>query len=188
MPQYGITSGLPQLPVGADEKLFPQLLPIYNALNALSKPVAELKGQVEYSQTELVDRSAVASLSSQFQNRLFAKALATLPWGTLVHLKLSGGKLAAELADATDTSKPAHGVVANPQGIAAGQFGEITMMQGFTAGISGTTIGAFYWLSTAGLVQNIPPATSGNLIQGVGVGLGSLGFYLSISTQLGIVP
>lgn len=183
MPQYGITSGLPQLPV-TDDKLFPYLLPIYNAINALAKPIAELKGQVEYAQSEISQRNQIFALQSQFQNRLFVKALVTLPYGTMVNVVLDSGKLAGRLADATDTTKPAHGVVANPQGINAGQFGEVTMMQGHTFGIAGTTIGAFYWLSTAGLVQNTPPGTPGNLIQGVGVGLGSAGFYLSISSQL----
>jgi len=183
MPQYNITSGLPQLP-NAPENLFPYLLPIYQSINALTKPIASLTGQVTFDQVELAERSAVASINSQHQNRLFAKALVDLPFGALVNLKLDSGALAAQLADATDLTKPAHGIVANTQGIDTGQYGEITMMQGHSYGISGTTIGAFYWLSTGGLVQNTPPVAPGSLVQGVGVGLGSLGFFLSISSQI----
>lgn len=187
MPQYGITSGLEQLPNIGDDKAFKLVLPLYNAVNALAKQVAILSGAISFTQGELAEQNQVAYLRSQNANRLFVKALVPLAFGRVVHIKLDSGKIAAELADSTDTTKPGHGVVANPEGIATGQFGEVTFMQGFSQGIAGTAIGGFYWLGTGGLVQNSPPAVAGNLIQGIGVGLGSAGFYLSISTQLDAV-
>lgn len=187
MPDYGITSGLPQLP-NTDDKLFGQLLPIYSALNALATKVSIISGLVNYSQAELSQQSQFAGLQSQFQNRLFVKALEPLGWGKIVTLTVDSGKLAASLADCTDATKPAHGVVATPQGIETGQYGEVTALFGFTPGISGSTVGAFYWLSTTGNVQIAPPTTSGNLVQGVGLGLGSAGFLLNISGQLALAP
>ena len=186
MPQYGITSGLPQLPVAGDKE-FAMLMPVYTALNGLARQLAEISGKVSFDQAELAERNPVASVSSQAQNRIFVKALENLPFGTLVHLTVDAGKLAAVLADATNSTKPAAGVVAEPAGILTGAFGEVTLMSGHTYGISGTTVGAMYWLSTAGLVQNVPPGTAGNLIQGVGVGLGSAGFFLNISPQIDVV-
>lgn len=188
MPQYGITSGLPQLPVIQDQKDFELVRPLYTAMNALARQIAALSGEIEFTQSELAQQNQVAYLSSQNANRLFVKALVPLAYGQLVHIKLDGGKIAAELADSTDTTKPAAGIVAALQGIDTGMFGEVTLVQGYSQGIAGTAIGGFYWLGAAGVVQNIPPATSGNLIQGVGIGLGSAGFFLNISSQLEFVP
>lgn len=183
MPQYGITSGLPALPVAGDKE-FALLYPIYTALNGLARQVAELSGKVSYSQAELTQRNPVASVVSQAQNRIFVKALEDLSFGQLVNLTVDSGNLSAQLADATDLTKPAAGLVAETAGIATGSWGEVTLMVGHSYGIAGTTVGAMYWLSTGGLVQNVPPAVPGNLIQGVGVGLGSAGFFLNISPQL----
>lgn len=182
MPQYNITSGLPQLPVASD-KMFKELSPIYNAVNALAKPIAELKGQVTFSQAELQDRNPIASLTSQYHNRAFVKAVEDLVFGAIVSLTVDGGKLAARKASAFTPIYPAHGIVAEIQGISTGAFGEITLMQGYSAGIAGTAVGQFYWLGANGLVQSVPPSVAGDLVQGVGIGLGSAGFYLAVDTN-----
>jgi hypothetical protein len=183
MSDYKITSGLPALP-SADDKKFPFLVPIYNAINALAKQVSIVSGGVQYNQSELSQQAQTLGVLSQSQNRLFVKALETLAWGTMVTVVLDGGKLSARKADATDGTKPAHGCVATIQGITSGQFGEITVLSGHTLGITGTTVGQYYWLSTAGLVQPAPPAAAGTLVQGLGWGLGSAGFILQISSQI----
>lgn len=186
MPDFGITSGLPGLPVAKDA-LFEQLKPIYTAINAVAKSVSVVGGLVQYNQDELSQQNQLVGLISQNQNRLFVKALEDLTFGMLITISLSGGKLCARKADATDATKPAHGCVATIEGISTGLFGEVTVISGHTYGITGSAVGQYYWLGAAGLVQPVPPAAVGNLVQGVGFGLGTAGFVLNISSQLVVV-
>ena len=184
MPQYGITSGLPEAPVGLDEKSFKMLAPLYSALNAMARQVAFLSGSVTYEQTELSKRNPFGSLGSQNLQAVYAKASADIGYGKLVNLYLDGTELKMRLADSTDTTKPAHGVLDSIFGAVAGDYGKVLMMQGLTGGISGTAVGTFYWLGALGTAQSSPPAGTGHLRQAVGVGLGTAGFYLSIASQL----
>lgn len=183
MPDYNITSGLPALP-NTQDKDFAKLQPVYNAMNALAKNLSIQSGQVRYSQLELASLNQTRGVIAQNQNRLIVKALEDLAWGLMVTITLDGGKLSASKADATDGTKPAHGCVATLEGISNGQFGEIIVLGGHTAGISGTAVGQYYWLSVDGLVQPAPPGAAGALVQGVGFGLGSAGFILNISPQI----
>lgn len=182
MPDYKITTGLPQTPTTSDDKTFGLFLPVYNALNALSKVVSQGIGAVDYTQEELAQRNQLGSVITQNHRKLYALAPAALMYGQVVNVYLDSGKLAARLADATTAALPAHGIVNNPAGIAAGQYGEILLVEGFTAGITGTTIGVYYYLSTGGLISPVRPAVAGSIVQAVGFGLGSLGFYAHISS------
>jgi hypothetical protein len=82
------------------------------------------------------------------------------------------------IAGALTLSLPAHGIVNNPAGAAINSYAEIVIIEGYSAGISGATLGQFYYLSTAGNVVNAAPGVG--FVQSVGFGLGSLGFYLHI--------
>lgn len=184
MPDYGITTGLPQLPtVLGDEKAFAQLKPVYQAINSLSQGISTSLGLVGFSQAELQQRNQLASIITQQHKKLFALNATgvALAYGSVVNLYLSSGKIAARLADATDNTKPAFGIVNNPLGIDAGLYGEVVIGEGYVQGISGTTLGSIYYLSTAGAVQLARPGAVGSIIQAVGFGLGSAGFYLDIS-------
>ncbi|HEY9658775.1 MAG TPA: hypothetical protein V6C65_10015, partial [Allocoleopsis sp.] len=140
--------------------------------------------QVVLNSAEFANLSQTTLLKAGTLNRLIVLGSgSTLAYGKLVHLKDNGsGKITAVLADATDNTKPAHGVVIAPSGIAVGAFGEVMLCTGLTTSISGSTIGTQYYLSTAGNVQSARPSAAGSIIQGVGFGLGSLGFHLSISS------
>lgn len=182
MPEYNITTGLPQLPSTGDEKAFQLVSPLYMALNSLSKAVSQVSGQVEFSQAELAQRNQLGSVVTQNHRKVYALAPAALDYGKIVTLYLDSGKIAAQEADATDNTKVAHGIVNNTAGIAAGQYGEIMLIEGFTLGIAGTTLGATYYLSTGGLVSTSRPAAAGSIVQAIGIGLGSAGFYMHISS------
>jgi hypothetical protein len=182
MPDYRITTGLPQLPAGQKDASFNLVLPLYQAMNSLAQSLSVVGGLVDYSQAELADRSQWASISSQNHNKIFALATTDMLFGQIVNLVLSGGKISMQLADATDDTKPAHGIVNQPQGILTGEYGEVVLSQGYVQGISGTTFGATYYLSAVGLVQTIRPSAVGTIIQAVGTGFGTAGFYLNISS------
>lgn len=181
MPEYRITTGLPQLPVQSDEKSFGLVLPLYQAMNALAKALAQEAGAVDFNQVELAQRNQLASINTQNHKKLYALAPVAIPFGHLVNVYLDSGKLAVRDASALSASaKAAHGMVTQLDGIDAGQFGEVTLFEGYTTGVGGTTVGATYYLSTTpGLATATAPA-SPNLRQAVGMGLGSAGFYLSI--------
>lgn len=182
MPDYGLNAGIPQTPVGLADKEFSLLLPVYQAINNLAQNVSDIAGLTTYSQAELAQQSQLRAIRTQNATRLAVYAPGDLDYGKVVNLYLDSGKIAAREADATDATKPAHGVVNSVTGIAAGTYGDILLCTGLTAGIIGTTVGELYYLDTTGNVSNSRPAAVGSIIQAVGIGLGSAGFYLNVSS------
>lgn len=190
MPSYNIQAGLSQLPNSQEEKEYNLLQPIYVALNNLAQKVSAATGLVDFNQLELSKRSPFASLLSQNHNKIYAKNVSgvTLGFGKIVNLFLSGSDLAARLADATTANFPAHGIVNTPLGLPNGEWGEIVVFNGYVLGITGTTVGTYYYLSTAGNVSSVRPSVSGSIIQACGFGLGSQGFALNVSSLFIVNP
>lgn len=183
MPQYQITTGLPQLPAAADEKNFSLVKPLYLAMNSLAQGLSIVQGAVEFTQAELAAQNQLNTLNIAGARKLYALADgAALAYGKMVNLYLVGGRIAAQYADSTTSAKPAHGIVNNPLGIDAGDYGEILLVEGPSAGIAGTVFGSYYYLSSNGDVQAGRPAVAGTIVQAVGFGLGSAGFYMHISS------
>ena len=177
MPDYLIGTGLPAQPAGLEDKDFRLVNPLYGAVSALARQLSEEAGAVKFSQSELGQRNQAASLGAQSHRKVYALFPNAIGYGKLVNLFVSAGKLSAQLADNT-LGLPAHGIVNNFAGAAANSYAEVVIVEGFSAGITGATLGQFYYLSTGGLVVNTPPGVG--FIQSVGFGLGSLGFYLHI--------
>lgn len=185
MPDYKVSTGLPALPAGVPDKEFALVKPLYQALNSLAQGVSIANGSVTYSQDELAQQNQLSTLVTPAARRLFALApVSILAYGKLVNLFISGGKIAAQYADATDPNKPAHGIVNEPLGIQVGDYGEIDLIEGLSQGISGSTFGHYYYLSSAGNVQAGQPVAVGTIVQGVGFGLGTGGFYMHISSYI----
>lgn len=180
MPRFDLQSGLASQPAGLSDQDFALVIPLYRAIAALTQQVSAATGTVTYSTAEQASADQFTKLISQRYTKVFVRANVALSFGKLVNLYLVSGVVTARLADATGTTLPAHGIVDVPDGIPAGGYGEIIFMQGRSAGIGGTVFGSRYFLSTAGNVQLAVPAAPGNLIQIVGVGLGSAGFWANI--------
>ncbi len=90
--------------------------------------------------------------------------------GDQVNLHTVAGALRMRKANATDTTKPAHGFV--KAAVANGAVGTFHGPGMINDALAGLTPGATYWLSaTAGLVVTAVPATSGNGDQEVGQAL-----------------
>ena len=179
MPTFNITSGLPDLPVGLNDKDASLVGPIYRAVTALAQQLSLLTGNIQYSAAEQAQIDQFSSLIDYREQRIYVKALVTIPYGALITISLDGGKLAASLADATILTQPAHGICDTIGGIPVGEFGVVLFSQGRTSGVAGTVLGGTYYLSTAGAMQLTMPTASGVIVQVVGTGLGSAGFYLS---------
>lgn len=184
MPQYNITTGLAQLPAGQPDKDFNLIKPLYLSLNALSQAISLSTGNVTYTQSELSEQNQLGTVLTQNLRKIYVLAPSALSYGKMVHLILSGGKIAAEYADSSTNTKPAHGIVNQPLGIAAGEYGEVVLIEGSVRGISGAVFGTYYYLSTNGDVQPVQPTGGGTIRQGVGFGLGTGGFYMHISSHI----
>jgi hypothetical protein len=182
MPTPLIQSGLPSVPAGHQDKEHKLLLPIYLALNSLARVLSNVTGMNSYTPDEMAQINPVSALSTQHHTRIFLKATVDFPFGKLANIVLDGTSMAARFADATDDTKPAQAICNQPEGIPLGGFGEFLLYTGYTVGISGTAIGSTYYLGTNGDAQLARPAAAGSIIQAVGIGFGSLGFYLQISS------
>jgi hypothetical protein len=180
MPQFNIASGLPDLPVGMNDKDAALVGPIYRAITALSQQLSLLTGNVQYSAAEQVTIDQFGSLIDSREQRIYVKAMEDLSYGSLITLVVDGGRLAAWKADAATLTKSAQGICDQPGGILAGAYGVALFMRGRTASVAGTTLGATYYLSVTGSMQVLSPTADSVLNQIVAVGLGSAGIYLNI--------
>ena len=177
--KFLLDSGLPSYPAGLSDKDVGLVLPLYRAINSLTQKTSAATGNLQLSPAEMALSDQFDQLLTHRFNKLKVRAAVNIGFGQAVHLILTGGVVEAELADATTTAKPCHGLCDVPLGLSAGEWGEIIFMNGRSQGVSGTVFGARYFLSTTpGAVQLSPPTTPGNLVQILGVGLGSAGFYL----------
>ena len=180
MPKFTIASGLPDLPVGLNDKDAALVGPIYRAVTALAQQLATLTGNLQYTATEQATIDQFGGLIDSREQRIYVKALENLSYGSLLTISVDGGKLAASKADAVVLTKPAHAICDVPGGVVSGSYGVALFMRGRTASVSGTAIGTTYYLSTAGAMQAISPTADSVINQIVAVGLGSAGIYLNI--------
>lgn len=180
MPLFGISSGLPALPIGMTDEEYAKFAPLYRAINSLSEQISFNVGDMQFEQSEIGDVNQLVLLSSHRQQKIIVKAGEALSYGQALSYTIELGKIVAYKASATNLSRPAHGMCNAPTGILAGSFGDALFMQGRCEGVAGTVFGAAYYLSVDGAVQVTPPVATGVINQVVGVGLGSAGIYLNI--------
>lgn len=180
MSLYGISSGLPALPVGMKDEDFVKFTPLYRAIDSLSQQLSFNVGDVQFEPHEIGNVDQLVLLSGHRQQKIIVKAAESLAYGEMLTYSIDTGKIVAHRASATNLARPAHGVCNAPTGIAAGSFGDALFMTGRTQGIAGTTFGAAYYLSVDGAIQLAPPVATGVINQIVGIGLGSAGFYMNI--------
>lgn len=187
MPKSTVLTGISETPAGLGDKEYSLVLPLYRAISILAQQVSILTGTAQFSSVDIVGSGPLVQFQAQRMYRVRPVADVALPYGALVTLVNNAGALTARLADRTDGTKPAHAIVDDSLGVAAGAYANCTMLHGLCAGVSGTTVGAQYWLGTAGTMQNTKPTTAGNLAQRVAIGMGNLGAILCISGNGDIV-
>lgn len=88
--------------------------------------------------------------------------------GDLINLWNDTGTLKMRKADNTSTAKRADGYI--EAAVTTGNTGAPTVGGGLVSGLSGLTVGADYYLGTAGGVTTTPPTASGSIVQYVGKG------------------
>ena len=180
MPKFEISGGLPATSSGLPDRDAALVNPIYQSINSLAQHLSMQTGNVQFTQAELAGINQLIGLSSNKYQKVFAQAAVDIGFGRLVNLSISGGKITANLANATTPLRAAHGICNAPSGLTAGQFGEIILMSGHCRGVANTEFGAPYYLAVDGLMTLTVPTATGVINQVVGIGLGSEGFYLDI--------
>lgn len=110
----------------------------------------------------------------------------TLAAGQFINLFINGGVINARLANATDSSKPAHGfTLAN---VTSPASATIYMIGATDNGLSGLTVGSDYYLdTTAGAVNATPPATGGNIVQKLGTAVSATSLVFNNTTYVILV-
>lgn len=129
--------------------------------------------------------AAAAAMTSALQAQGHAvtatvAAAMPIPAGALVNLCLLANATMMRLADASDPAKAAHGFA--PAAVAQGAQG--AFVAGGVNGAAGLGVfAADLWLSdtTPGTATATPPATSGHLLQRVGMATPDLGMIVAIS-------
>jgi hypothetical protein len=179
MPDYLISTGIPALPAGLNDRDAGLVSPLYRAINNLAQQLATLTGNVQYTGAELITVEQLTGMLLSKTAKIYVQASVDLPFGAALTLSISGGRIVAELADATVTTKPCHAICDTLGGFLTGANGT-AITAGRTVGITGTTFGATYYLSTAGTLQITGPTADGVLNQICGIGLGSAGFLAQI--------
>lgn len=88
--------------------------------------------------------------------------------GDLVNIYNNAGTITARKADASSEGKPADGFVIGA--VAAGSTAAVCRPGQTITGLTGLTAGVTYYLgTTAGQITNTPPASTGNVVQVVGI-------------------
>lgn len=149
---------------------------IQNLLRGVSKycgidaPSSELWSAIPYSETQLQGNLT----------RLYPTAAVPILRGQAINLYNDAGNLRARLAQANSMTTMAHGV-ANTEA-AAGQQLEVYMFDAFLDSIGGLVIGTVYYLSpsVAGAVQNFAPVTAGQIVQPIGLAIGTSSLIMKI--------
>lgn len=191
MPEFSspINTGLSAGPVGIDnDALNDELTKIYGAIRILTQKFGTYNGLETLDPTRYIAQLNPPfgeSIQVQRMQPALVKANVTLTAGQLVFLRLTGGELVLEKADAASgTARRAHGWV--PNAIASGDKGIVFLGSGWNGGFGGLTIAATYYLSasTPGGITTTAPSASGTLKQEVGTALSATDLYLFISVPI----
>jgi hypothetical protein len=177
---------LPALPEAAMKNdAYQDLASLFNTLRNLGTQVAQSNGIV---QVPIAYRNVEnLSITAGAKHRAYLTAGVDIPGYNLVNFYLDAGITKVRLADADNTTLPAHGM-SGPAATATGDICEVLLPGSLIQGFVGLTIGTIYYTSTsAGLMQATNPATTGNLVQAVGVAITPTDLFMNLSYQIGVV-
>lgn len=183
--QSKIILGLPQLPIGVPDELFDQFKSIYFAMQNLADSVSKYVGVDELDST-LWDQLIVDdTVFPSTPGRWYPKQAEALSFGQLVSPILSGGILQAQLANATNNTRWACGIVTSSDHQSViGQRCEVSLGTALITGITGLIVGGRYWLNTVnGQVVAAAPIAAGNIEQFVGWAIDANRLVMHISGE-----
>lgn len=164
--------GLPQLPQNIDPKIEPDIRDIFNAIRNLQYLLGQYCG-FEVPEDAFQNAAGVEYAAGFYKRRIFLPATEAIAYGAMVNTFLSGGAYSVRNADATNNTKPCHGICNTVGGVALGQTAEIVLPSCYVTSVGGLTEGTRYFLAAAagGLITNVAPAVPGNLHQAIGIAI-----------------
>ena len=156
------------------------LAPLYNAFQQLLSAFQNYGGISQWDPEIWSQLSPDQTLFPQFPNRFYPIASEAIGLGAPINLHSNAGVINCRNANATDTTKPAHGYVT--AAIANGVRGEVILGHGLVIATGAFAIGQNYWLNTVnGQYVVAPPVAAGNIEQFLGVGISANALFFNCS-------
>ena len=181
-----IDTGLPGNPANVPEELYEEFNKIYAGIRILQQKLGEYAGTgvldlANYLST--IKPTIAESIQSQRMNAILVTASAAISAGQMVNLHSSSG-LKVRAAQANALSTRAHGWA--PAAIANGDIGLIYLLQGLNQAVSGLTVAATYYLSSAtpGGITTTAPVAAGTISQEVGFALSATELMVTLGQRV----
>lgn len=132
-------------------------------------------------------RDSLRHLQRGFSNilsKVICKATETISIGQAVNIYASGAEAWARLANATDSTKPCHGVAISVYGDEV----EILLAGGFYKAEAFSVASRYFLSTTGGALTTTAPAASGNIVQPIGFSLDANNFFVNPTLLWSTVP
>lgn len=178
-----VNLGLASVPETQDNKLFAEMIRVYNAINNLAEALDFYTGNIDPEADQQEDYPIFSGFRSAQIQKIYVVATEAIAAGQMVNLYASGvGRVKARKAFAdTLLNKKAH-AFASSEATKAGDVIKVILAGNFNPGFSGLVAGQDYWLSTtaAGFLQTTAPtAASGLLDQYIGFAVDDKTLYFN---------
>lgn len=141
---------------------------VFNALRTLATRLDETTGALSPPVSDWPSISPISANLGDNIYKFYAIASVNILFGMFVTFVNAGPTtINARPAQANAVTEVASGFCTDPNGVAAGQWGEFIVGPGINYGIGGLTPGNHYFLSptTPGLITATQPTTPGQIIQ-----------------------
>lgn len=164
-----IQTGLPETPTGIPDELFNILFPIYTAIHNLERYLSLYAGTDGQPAEDWPQLSIDQTMFIGNMSRWYVEATEAMSFGQVVSAVLVGATTKVQLANATNNTRKACGIVTSEGTVAAGQFVEVKVGMALITGITGMIPASRYWLNTSnGQIVNVAPVAAGNIEQYLG--------------------
>lgn len=164
--------GLPQLPLNLNKEIEPDLRDVYNALRTITYLLGQYGG-FEAPESAYHNDAGTEYTAGYYKRRIYRVCMEAISYGAMVTVdNVGGGGYGAWNANATNSTRPCHGICNTVGGGGVGATIEIVLPSCYVTSIGGMTPGTRYFLSTVnGIITNVAPAAVGNIHQAIGIAL-----------------
>lgn len=159
-----------------------------NAILQLQNYVEQYCGVTQKSQNMWSQLKPENTLLVHELHRGYFIASENINPGAMINLYAAGSTPTIRNAHAADQSHFAVGFCSTAAGIPSGSYGEVILMRGINALISGVVAGTRYYLSDtfAGVIVTSPGAVAGHISQCVGIGVAPNVLLMDIQLAFGV--
>ena len=160
---YSLNLGLDLVPMSKDPDNLADLYRLYNAIKLVASQLDTVSGATPASPESWQTLGVTGGVTIQTSCKIYVPFVEYTYAGRLIALDSTGSAVLGEAGTVIGWA---------PRAVAAGEYGEVTLL-GLHRAISGLTTGQIYYASTwePGRISSGPSLTEGKRIQPVGVGL-----------------